>query len=71
MSGDEREGSILGEDAGDEQGVVNGCRDINRTASVMVGWNMPPKGECARRWVGSVCPKLKRNENTLLVKQIS
>ena len=43
----------------EEEGVEKGGWESRRTASVMVGWKRPPWGEWARRWVGSVWPRLK------------
>lgn len=41
---------------------------------VIVGWNRPPWGECARRWVGRVLPyvkKLDKRDDWPLRKQMS
>lgn len=65
-SGEERERSTGGACVGEECGVVKGWRDIRRTASIMVGWKRPPRGECPRRWVGRVWPKVKNMEVNLL-----
>lgn len=35
-------------------------------ACVMVGWKRPPYGECARRWHGSVWPREKKVERSLM-----
>jgi hypothetical protein len=37
--------------------------------SVIVGCAGPPKGECARRCVGSTCPSEKNSERILLHKK--
>jgi hypothetical protein len=43
----------------------NGPRESKRIACVMVGWKRPPNDECAERWVGKTCPRVKNVERPL------
>lgn len=42
-----------------------GGRERRRMAWVREGWKGPPWGEWARRWVGRVCPRVKKREVNL------
>lgn len=68
MSRDEHGLLASDEEEYDELALENGGCERSRTACVIVGWNRPPNGECARRWVGRVCPKLKKSENALTIE---
>lgn len=45
--------------------MVKGGRERRRMASVREGWKGPPWGEWAMRWVGRVCPRVKKREVNL------
>lgn len=68
MSWDEYDLLASDEEENDELAFENGGCERSRIACVIVGWNRPPNEECARRWVGRVCPKLKKSENALIVQ---
>lgn len=57
MSGPSLSAGVVGDAWGEERGA-----ETRRTASVMVGWKRPPRGECFKRWVGRTWPEKNQAE---------